>query len=192
MDRKEYYQKWAEANRDKVREKQRRWYQKHREKILVKRKADWINKPEEMRLREAGYYNKHLDATRARARRYYANHSERVKIRMKVYNQTHREQALKSKTQHNLLQKILAIQWLGGACACCGEDRPEFLEASHPNGDGAKHRRETGYRNVWFWVSKNPEEARKKLIIECANCNRARETSANGICPHKNAQNILL
>ena len=33
----------------------------------------------------------------------------------------------------------------GGACACCGENAPEFLQVDHINNDGAEHRR-TGTR----------------------------------------------
>lgn len=69
----------------------------------------------------------------------------------------------------------------GGACACCGENEPEFLSVDHVNGDGAAHRKEIGIGRLYEWLKKHgfPREVFQVL---CWNCNRAKSDGAE--CPH--------
>jgi hypothetical protein len=76
----------------------------------------------------------------------------------------------------------IVIDHYGGACACCGEDRHEFLAIDHINGGGRKHRDEIGWGSSKLerWIIKNnfPDNFR----ILCNNCNMAYGTY--GYCPH--------
>jgi hypothetical protein len=73
----------------------------------------------------------------------------------------------------------------GGKCACCGENRKEFLTLHHTNNDGAKHRKDIGVttrgNNFYAWVIKAgfPND----LQLLCYNCNCVR--SRVGCYPHE-------
>lgn len=85
-----------------------------------------------------------------------------------------------------------AIMAYGGyICKCCGITEPLFLTIDHVNNDGAKHRREIGYKTgngkgassaTVRWLKKNnyPEG----FQILCLNCNMGKERN-KGTCPHK-------
>jgi hypothetical protein len=82
------------------------------------------------------------------------------------------------------LDRTRVIAHYGGHCACCGEDRPEFLAIDHIDGGGNAHRRELGVRGghefvTWLIENDFPEGFR----ILCHNCNMA--MGAYGICPHQ-------
>lgn len=71
----------------------------------------------------------------------------------------------------------------GKFCACCGEDRYEFLALDHKNNDGNIHRKSIGKKGgyaIACWARKNnyPEIFR----VLCHNCNMA--TAFYGKCPH--------
>lgn len=83
--------------------------------------------------------------------------------------------------RHKIRMRLEIIDHYGGACACCGETRYEFLTVDHVNNDGAKHRRETKMgAGICYWLKKNnfPEG----FQILCMNCNWAK--SRYGECPH--------
>ena len=76
--------------------------------------------------------------------------------------------------------KMMAMMILGGPkCVQCGFADMRALDFDHINNDGflakAKKNGNRGknynrQRNIW--IIENPEEARKKYQILCANCNR--------------------
>ena len=70
-------------------------------------------------------------------------------------------------------------------CACCEENRIEFLSVDHINGGGSKHKREV--KDLYRWMKKNnfPEGFR----ILCHNCNQSR--GAYGYCPHEKEREQL-
>lgn len=89
------------------------------------------------------------------------------------------------------------INAYGGRCACCGEERIEFLTFDHINGDGNRHRREIAQQRGWkshhiggakfaLWLRKNgyPEGFR----ILCFNCNCA--IAFHGTCPHQRSNSV--
>ena len=77
--------------------------------------------------------------------------------------------------------RVKVLNHYGHKCACCGEDRYEFLAIDHKNGDGNKHRKEIKGTNVCLWIIRNdyPDD----LQILCHNCNMAK--TFYGVCPHK-------
>lgn len=65
-------------------------------------------------------------------------------------------------------------------CACCEERNVLFLTVDHVNNDGAAHRRQLGYQNIFSWLIKNGCPAGFQIL--CANCNLAK--GWYGCCPH--------
>lgn len=77
----------------------------------------------------------------------------------------------------------------GGCCACCGEDKYEFLAIDHKNNNGSEHRKSIGgtlsnprsggatYR--WLRINNYPEG----FQVLCHNCNFAK--GHYGYCPHQ-------
>ena len=86
---------------------------------------------------------------------------------------------------HRLKQEMLNAY--GNACACCGEDTPEFLSIDHINNDGAEHRKQiSGKRtaagvSVYRWLRKQgfPKD---NFQLLCYNCNSAKQYFKG--CPH--------
>lgn len=68
-------------------------------------------------------------------------------------------------------------------CACCGEERTEFLAVDHINGGGVKHLKEIN-GNLYLWLRKNNYPRGFRLL--CHNCNFS--LGAYGHCPHNNLE----
>jgi hypothetical protein len=79
-------------------------------------------------------------------------------------------------------RRIEIVKHYGGKCACCGEDRIEFLAVHHLEGGGYQHRKKLhadGSRFYqWLEVNGRPEG----FGILCHNCNMS--ISFYGYCPH--------
>ncbi len=120
-------------------------------------------------------YSKNLEF-RARARRYhskyYAENGERSRLRNR---------------QNHRLNREKCIAHYGGKCACCGEDRFEFLAIDHTNGDGNRHRKEIGCKGNGFYrlLIRRGYPNDPPLRILCHNCNMA--IGFYGYCPHQPA-----
>ena len=66
-------------------------------------------------------------------------------------------------------------------CACCGEERYEFLCIDHINGGGTKHRRVIGYGGgLWQWLRSHGYPLGYRVL--CYNCNFS--LGHYGHCPH--------
>ena len=68
----------------------------------------------------------------------------------------------------------------GRECACCGENRKEFLTLDHVNGNGAEHRRET--RGHTYRDLRKQGFPKDGYRILCWNCNAS--IGMYGYCPH--------
>lgn len=75
--------------------------------------------------------------------------------------------------------RLTCLEHYGGVCACCGENRYEFLAIDHINGGGNRHRSETGGKIV-RWLLKN--NLPKGFRVLCHNCNHS--LGMHGFCPH--------
>ena len=65
-------------------------------------------------------------------------------------------------------------------CACCGEDKYQFLAIDHIDGNGNKHRKKAGTKMArWLRANNYP----KGFQVLCHNCNMAK--GFYGQCPHK-------
>lgn len=84
-------------------------------------------------------------------------------------------------TQRKSMAKIrlLALTAYGGKCACCGEDRIEFLAIDHIDGGGRIHRKEINM-DITFWLKKHNYPPGFQVL--CHNCNLAK--GFYGACPH--------
>ena len=81
-------------------------------------------------------------------------------------------------------RKLDVIKGYGGKCACCGENKMEFLTLDHINNDGAEHRRKTGIRTggqTWAYARREGYPSIFQLL--CWNCNSSK--GAWGYCPHE-------
>lgn len=72
-------------------------------------------------------------------------------------------------SNHDLKNKVFDI--LGRECVICGFDDMRALQIDHINGDGADDRRKIGRKKILFSIIKNPDEAREKYQVLCANHN---------------------
>jgi len=76
----------------------------------------------------------------------------------------------------------------GKVCACCGEDRYEFLSIDHVDGGGNAHRREIGNPSVFCrWLKKNGLPIGYRVL--CMNCNHA--IGRYGYCPHDLSTGVI-
>jgi len=84
-----------------------------------------------------------------------------------------------SKIRHQKIRHKV-LQYYGGKCACCAEDREEFLALDHINGGGRAERRSLPNGDFYEYVLKNwPTHIR----VLCHNCNMA--LGFYGYCPHQ-------
>ena len=110
-------------------------------------------------------------------------HSENVKQWRLKNPERKREQSRRQAKK--LKQQVLDAY--NNACACCGEDTPEFLSIDHINNDGAEHRRQiSGTRtaagvSVYRWLRQKgfPKD---NFQLLCYNCNAAKQFFKG--CPH--------
>lgn len=91
-------------------------------------------------------------------RRDYVNPDPRAHVAV-----AHRKRDLRS------VRKDFVVWLLGGACQC-GCTKQEFLHLHHVGGDGKAHRDERSTSDMWKWAFSNPQEARERLSLLCANC----------------------
>jgi hypothetical protein len=73
----------------------------------------------------------------------------------------------------------------GGRCACCGEDRYEFLAIDHINGGGNRERKELGAKEAGseLWLRLKRLGYPDGFRVLCHNCNNA--IAHYGRCAHE-------
>jgi hypothetical protein len=125
--------------------------------------------------------NTSLSSLKRRQRRCLVCHTEYMREYTKECLDRNRRN---SKKQRNLLRRR-TIESYGGRCACCGEDKFEFLTIDHVYNDGAKQRKEHGFLSgpaFYRWLRDNgfPKD---RFQVLCMNCNCAK--SWWGECPHE-------
>lgn len=118
------------------------------------------------------------------AKKRYGNKSRQYYHKLKQNPERHQQQRDKQK-QWRKHTKQTIISYYGGKCACCGENRIEFLSIDHIDGGGAEHRRSLGRNgrgtSFYKWIMDNnyPQE----LQVLCFNCNLS--LGFHGYCPHQ-------
>ena len=102
--------------------------------------------------------------------------------RIYVYKKSNPEHSKK----HRRKIKNEVLGHYGGTppkCACCGEDKWEFLVIDHIGGGGSAHRRQfhlTGGVTFYAWLKRNSYPQGFRVL--CDNCNMS--LSRYGYCPH--------
>lgn len=92
---------------------------------------------------------------------------------MREYRKRHPEHA-KRNTFYNMQIRLRLMEVLGGkVCSSCGYNKDaRALQIDHKSGGGAHEVRSfKGNITMYRVYMKNPELARKKLQVLCANCN---------------------
>jgi hypothetical protein len=90
--------------------------------------------------------------------------------------------------QSRIRRRWKVINHYGGKCACCGEDRYEFLAMDHINGGGTQHRKNEKIVNIDRWLIKN--EFPDGFRVLCHNCNQA--YGSYGYCPHNTESGVAV
>lgn len=70
----------------------------------------------------------------------------------------------------NWRRKLEVIAKYGGACAHCGDVRPEVLTIDHIKGDGAAHRKIMSNTKFYQYLRNNPVQPEDYRLL-CYNCN---------------------
>ena len=116
--------------------------------------------------------DKYLRTRRATGRRFYHKNKEKIRAIQKIYNMRRKENVCKA---------------YGGKCACCGEDRIEFLTIDHINNNGNIHRQTKGLSpgtQSYLWLMR--EGFPEGFQVLCYNCNNAKHIY--GTCPHQKGE----
>jgi hypothetical protein len=94
--------------------------------------------------------------------------------------------------EHRVKRQALKMEvfraYGGPSCACCGEDKHEFLSIDHIDGHGAEHRKQITNNprngsNLYHWLKKHDFPSGFRVL--CMNCNFA--MGHFGYCPHGSA-----
>jgi hypothetical protein len=111
------------------------------------------------------------------SRGYKSRNHDRLKELRRVY----REKENAANVARRRKNRLEAIEHYGGNCACCGEQRIEFLAIDHINGGGGEERRSINYPDFSTWLRLRgwPDGYR----VLCHNCNMS--MGLYGYCPHK-------
>ena len=86
-----------------------------------------------------------------------------------------------SSTKRKLKDKKKLLEIYGDKCACCNENRKDFLTLDHIGGGGNEHRKIRSQSRIYSDVIK--EKNHFKYRILCMNCNFA--IGIYGKCPHE-------
>lgn len=124
-------------------------------------------------------------------RRYRAKHQKACRDRSRAWNKTASGRAIRSEWAtgnreyalsygRKLRREVLA--GYGGACACCGESRWQFLAIDHVHGGGGKERK-TGLKGSKLLCMLRAKNYPPEYRLLCHNCNMAR--GIYGACPHE-------
>lgn len=129
------------------------------------------------------YYQKNREKLNAYKNNWKKENRDKVNKSQSGYRKRHKEKV--NEWNRNYLRKLRkeVIKKYGNKCACCKENRFEFLAIDHTNGGGNEHRKIIGQGYaILFWIRKNNYP--KGFRVLCNNCNGA--FGHYGYCPHQN------
>jgi hypothetical protein len=93
----------------------------------------------------------------------------------------HREEERFRQFRFHQSLRRLVIGHYGGKCACCDEERLEFLAIDHIKGGGNKHRKTNDVQNIYAWIKRNNFPTGFRVL--CHNCNMS--LGFYGYCAHR-------
>ena len=172
-------------------EKQKRYRELHKDRIKKRRKELYhLNKPIRSE-RKKEYEKQWRLKNKERLKEYNRLHhiEKRVERNMhsRKYWKENREVLILKQRDYNLKLKIRCYNHYSNfniKCNCCGENMIEFLSIDHVNNDGCEHRKTVGNGTALYkWLINNKFPSGFQLL--CHNCNFAKGTDKDHICPHK-------
>jgi hypothetical protein len=138
-------------------------------------------------IERAAYLERHYtesgDQIRAAVRDHYHANRDTIRARRLELRDRHLAKNAERERLRYAAWRAEALAAYGGACACCGESHPLFLEFDHVESDGAAHRRQIGIsaRALLACIRREGYPSRFRLL--CSNCNQGRKRNG-GVCPH--------
>lgn len=111
-----------------------------------------------------------LARNRENGRDWYEQNKDRTRVRLARNHRQEREEA---------------IDAYGRICACCGEDRFEFLAIDHIDGGGHAQRKMVGGKMA-RWLKRQGFPTDVRIRVLCHNCNLS--LGFYGYCPHQPKQ----
>lgn len=137
----------------------------------------WINHPDYFK----NWMKKHIEDRKKYNKEWQKNHPKKIKEYRKRQNDRQYYKGYFKKIRMEVLSHYCNGE--KPKCACCGENKYEFLAIDHIGGGGRKHLKEKGIKagNLYRWLKKNKYP--KGFQILCHNCNMAK--GMYGYCPHK-------
>jgi len=86
------------------------------------------------------------------------------------YRHNHKSREYQLAKDRNIHTSVINL--LGGKCTHCGFDKDvRALTLDHKNSDGSEDRKKNGSKIARYYIL-HPEEARERLQVLCANCNK--------------------
>lgn len=146
---------------EKKRENDRAYKARNREAILARRRAAYAENAEALRAKQAEKRRARYEAVLAYNKAYSVGFRRRLRDEM--------------------------IAAYGGACVCCGEREPTFLQLDHIHNDGHLDRRRHKTSAKLWAALKRAGWPRERHQLLCANCNFGKLMNG-GRCPHEDAR----
>jgi 5-methylcytosine-specific restriction endonuclease McrA len=128
-----------------------------------------------VKLRNRSHYERNRERLIADAQKWRLANHDKYKEYLRGYS--------KERTRE---RRKMVLDRLGRKCACCGEDREEFLTIDHVNDDGGVHRREINRQNFYQRLILDNFDTKYELQVLCWNCNLAK--AKYGYCPHNHPE----
>lgn len=129
------------------------------------------------------------DAVNARRRELYAKSPEPQRQRQRAYKKGEARARILAANRvwcaaYRSRIRAEMIEAYGGACVCCGESMPQFLQLDHIYNDGAAERKVERAVAHPFWARlKKRGWPKDRYQLLCANCNFGKMIN-KGMCPH--------
>lgn len=180
--------KWAEKNKEKIKEISKEYREVNKEKIREHGKEYRERTKDHIKERAKIYREENKEKMRERAKRYREENREKIKIKdqrwyserggktkIKKYFVEHQEYLkLRAKERHQTNMKIF-YDILGNKCAFCGKTDPIVFTIDHINNDGKEERKTLGGTQILAIHLKKmgwPEDyIKSRYQILCYNCN---------------------
>ncbi len=175
------------SKEDRIRLSKKKYRDNHKKQRMEYNKQYLMKHPEKKKEYGRRAYLHRRKRAIEYSRKYRKLHIEKITDYNKEYSKLHRGEINTRQNIANRRIKRSVLELFGGKCACCGENRFEFLTMDHINDDGKEHRKRGGELwhadGVYRWALKNSEKALKILQILCWNCQMAK--AFFGACPHR-------
>lgn len=151
--------RWRETHKEKTKQLNTEYYKKNKARIDEHNRVKSNEQRHLLKETDPIGYAKYLKRMRDAARKSYALHKDNPNYNFHKDNK----------------QREFLIHFLGGKCVKCGySENIHALELDHKNGWGNKDRLRIGGKHcrISRYYLKHLDEAKEKLQVLCANCNK--------------------